>query len=77
VLRCLESADGRAAQVRQRDLFLRCHLYIKVTISPRQARDKRREKHSKKTVVFLYCSGWNARAVRSKQKHTIRAASLA
>jgi hypothetical protein len=43
----------RAARLRcEKRHFLRCHLYIKCIFLPSQARDKHREKHSKKSGVL-------------------------
>jgi hypothetical protein len=49
-------AEGtlEAVQVRKRHFL--SHLYIKMMILPRQARDKHRE-NSKKTTVFLQITG--------------------
>jgi hypothetical protein len=47
---------SNVAAVRKR-VFLRCHLYIKMIFLPRQARDKHREKHSKKGYAFLHAGG--------------------
>ena len=45
------------------------HLYIKTNILPRQARDKHREKHSKKRVVaFSDCSGAAGRSCQPRAR---------
>jgi hypothetical protein len=59
----LPDADGEvvAVSVRKRH-FLRCHLYIKCIILPRQARDKHRES-TQKSAVFSQYTLWDGHKV--------------